>query len=136
MYKTLGLPLMFCFLTIGPQACSKDSGAGATQSADAAVAMACSSSPKTYCTPTPASKCTGNLCGLVGLPTGEACTNGDTCDLNVDPCPGWIENLGYERTDDYACSCVDGRWACGLCTVGEGECAEGGSSASDASAAE
>jgi hypothetical protein len=123
--------LALVILVIGLGACNKDTSGGGD--VDAAIGAACSSPQHMFCAPAPGAKCRGSICGLDGLPSGQSCTVGQECGLNVDPCPDWQQNLGFERTDGYACTCVGGRWACGLCTLGEGECAEGGAAPVDAS---
>jgi hypothetical protein len=113
-------------------ACSTSSGAGgSTETGDAAVEQACAflQSPSGNASHTPScpvadgGTCAASSgCDPASLPTGQPCS-GQYCTATIDPCVPLAQN---SRIDFYACTCVSGRWACGLCALGLATCIEAG----------
>jgi hypothetical protein len=113
-------------------ACSSStSGGGSTLTGDAAVAQACdylqtpagNASDAPTCPVAPGGTCLGSSgCDPASLPTGLACT-GQYCKASIDPCVPLADN---EHIDFYACTCVSGTWACGICAAGASTCVEAG----------
>jgi hypothetical protein len=109
-------------------ACSPGSGAGGSAQA---VAQACDylQSPAGNQANAPAcpvadgGTCLGSSgCDPASLPTGLPCSE-QYCTATIDPCVPLALN---SRIDFYACTCVSGRWACGLCAAGASTCVEAG----------
>ncbi len=104
------------------------------------VFVACSTSDSTYASLCPANAptlptcpvapgamdCAGLEigCGLDALPIGLSCSGHAQCSAPIDPCPDWQKYIGGERIDGYICSCVNDRWSCDDCWLGEGLCQE------------
>ena len=113
-------------------ACSSSSSAGGSQeSGDAAVAQACSylqtpagnQANAPSCPVAEGGTCLPTSgCDPASLPTGLPCSE-QYCEALIDPCVPLAEN---GLIDFYACTCVSGRWACGLCAAGASSCADAG----------
>lgn len=113
-------------------ACSSStSSGGSTDSPDAAAAAACAylqtaagnmaNAPD--CPVAPGGTCLPSSgCDPASIPEGLACST-QYCKARIDPCVPLAQN---GRIDFWACTCLDGRWACGLCGAGASTCAEAG----------
>jgi hypothetical protein len=132
------IPTLLCAACSSSSHGGGDAG-GATLTGDAAVAEACgylqtpagNAADTPTCPVAPGGICLPTSgCDPASLPTGLSCT-GQYCKASIDPCVPLSEN---EHIDFYACSCVSGQWACGLCGAGASTCAEAG--ANDATAAD
>jgi hypothetical protein len=64
----------------------------------------------------------GRNCAADALPQGLSCSGMSQCQAVIGPLP----TCG--RVDAYICSCIDGRWSCDDCSIGETLC-EGGEEA-------
>lgn len=141
--SVMNIMTVVVMVALACSACSSSSG-GSNQSdsgspeesADAAVAHACgvaNQPPETVCPAAPAGMCSAGVCNLKSLPSGMACSGDSTCMALIDPCADLAAN---SDTDYYACDCLNGHWACGLCAPGGATCLDAGgpSGAADAGA--
>ncbi len=132
------LPALLCAACSSTSSSGGDGGGSRTTlTGDAAVGEACAylqtpggnAASTPTCPVAPGGTCLPTSgCDLASLPTGLSCT-GQYCTASIDPCVPLAANM---HSDFYACSCVSGHWACGLCSAGASECAEAG--ADDAAA--
>ncbi len=61
----------------------------------------------------------GTNCAADALPQGLACSGLSQCQARIGP----VDGCG--RADGWICSCIDGRWSCDDCALGQALCLDG-----------